>query len=96
MKKVRLTESELNSLIEKIISENSSEFNVEPHVLKTPREFGIEKVFGKYHEDVPADVLRYMRKNPKLIITRLMDLYGPKMLDYIIDEVEKRRNRNED
>jgi hypothetical protein len=44
------------------------------------REKDVQKVFGKYAEDVPPQVIQYMRKNPASIIKRLVDIYG-------IDEV---------
>ena len=42
----------------------------------------IESLFGKYDEQIPADILRYMRKNPQLIMNRLAKVYGNKFLDY--------------
>lgn len=42
-------------------------------------------VFGKYSEEIPPIVIRYMRKNPRLIIQRLYDIYGEKMEKYIRD-----------
>ena len=44
------------------------------------REKDVQKIFGKYSEDVPPQVIQYMRKNPASIIRRLVDIYG-------IDEV---------
>jgi hypothetical protein len=46
-------------------------------------------VFGKYSEDVPPIVIRYMRKNPRMIIKRLYDIYGDKMMEYIEDAQNK-------
>ena len=51
---------------------------------KRELEIGSE-VFGKYSEEIPPIVIRYMRKNPRAIIKRLYRLYGEKMLDYIED-----------
>ena len=92
MKKIiRLTESDLTKLVKKIIVENDEEFDneigkpefsVEPHVKKQPREKEIEGLFGKYDEQISADILRYMRKNPQLIMNRLAKIYGKKFLDY--------------
>lgn len=92
MKKLVVSESELTKIIQKAVEKKlnediSEDFSVEPHVGKTPREAELEKVFGSYSGEVPADVIRYMRKNPKLIISRLLDMYGPKMLDYMTKEV---------
>jgi hypothetical protein len=92
MKKVvRLTESDLTRIVKRIITENDEEFDseigkpkftVEPHVKMQPREKEIESLFGKYDEQIPADILRYMRKNPQLIMNRLAKVYGNKFLDY--------------
>jgi hypothetical protein len=49
----------------------------------TPQETEIGGVFGKYEEDIPPAVLRYMRKNPSQIIKRLYDVYGDQMISYI-------------
>lgn len=50
---------------------------------QSPREKDIEGVFGKYSEEIPPSVLRYMRKNPEKIVKRLYDIYGQQMFDYI-------------
>ena len=53
-------------------------------------------MFGKYTYHVPDDVIRYMRKNPALIIKRLVDIYGEDKVRQYIDgtlkpnEMEKR------
>lgn len=92
MKKVvKLTESDLTRIIKRVINENEEDFDteigkpgfsVEPHVRMQPREKEIESLFGKYDEQIPSDVLRYMRKNPQLIMNRLAKIYGKKFLDY--------------
>jgi hypothetical protein len=61
---------------------STPEFSVEPHVRKQPREKQIEKMFGKYEDQIPSDILRYMRKNPQLMMDRLCRIYGDKFLDY--------------
>lgn len=43
-------------------------------------------VFGKYSEEIPPIVIRYMRKNPRLIIQRLKSIYGDKIFDYLENE----------
>ena len=53
----------------------------------TPQETEIGGVFGKYEEDIPPAVLRYMRKNPSQIIKRLYDVYGDQMIEYISKKV---------
>jgi len=42
---------------------------------QTPREGGIENVFGQYAEDMDPAVIRYMRKNPDAILRRMAKLY---------------------
>lgn len=53
----------------------------------TPREKEVMGVFGKYSEDLPTYVIRYIRKNPKAIIQKLYSVYGEKMDDYISEYV---------
>jgi len=83
MKKVvRLTESELSKIIKTIVKEG--DFSVEPHIETQPRERDVRGVFGKkYGAYIPNDVLRYMRKNPKLIFGKLYEIYGDKAYDYL-------------
>jgi hypothetical protein len=89
MKKLIIPESELTNIIQKAVGKKliEQDFSVEPKINKTPREAELEKVFGKYSGEVPADIVRYMRKNPKIVINRLLDIYGPKMLEYMTDIV---------
>ena len=81
MKKIKLTETELINLIKKSIKE--SEFSLEPYDAEYPRESGIKGIFGKYTPEVPNDVIRYMRKNPRLIFDRLFFEYGDKAFEYL-------------
>jgi len=83
MKKVvRLTESELSKIIKTIVKEG--DFSVEPHIETQPREKDVRGVFGKkYGPHIPIDVLRYMRKNPRLIFAKLYEIYGDKAYDYL-------------
>lgn len=81
-RKIRLTETELNSLIKKMVKE--SDFTVEPEIGTQPRERDVKSMFGqKYGAYIPMDVLRYLRKNPALIFKRLYDIYGDKSYDYL-------------
>jgi len=87
--KKKLTESDLEKFVQKVIKETEEEefnmgdqFSVEPHVRKQPREKQIEKMFGRYEEQIPPDIIRYMRKNPQLMMDRLCRIYGDKFLDY--------------
>ena len=89
MKKLIIPESELTNIIQKAVEKKliEQDFSVEPKIGKTPRESELEDVFGKYSGQIPADIVRYMRKNPKIVINRLLDIYGPKMLEYMTDIV---------
>lgn len=64
---------------------DKDEFHVEPNLPMTPREFEFSDVFGKYGDDVPADVLRYLRKNPRLVAKRLYKMFGDKIFDYMTE-----------
>ena len=89
MKVIKLTESDLKKIVKKVLREEEDEeeryekgkygvrssrsrADFEP----TPKESDIiEKLFGKYGEDVPPIVIRYLRKMGKKALTkRLMDL----------------------
>ena len=39
-------------------------------------------MFGKYEDQIPNDVLRYMRKNPQLMMDRLARIYGDNFIEY--------------
>jgi len=81
-KTIRLTETELTSLIKKMVKE--SDFTVEPNIETSPREKDVKSVFGKkYGAYIPMDVLRYLRKNPALVFKRLYDIYGDKSFEYL-------------
>ena len=82
MKNIKLSEKELINMIERIIKEEEDEFSIEPHVNKIPRERQLQNMFGKYDEQIPNDILRYMRKNPQLIMNRLAKIYGDNFLMY--------------
>jgi hypothetical protein len=93
-KVVRLNEKDIEGLVKKIMSEEKNvneawpkreldrkatsfrRADFDPY----KREKDVQKIFGKYSEDVPPQVIQYMRKNPASIIKRLVDIYG-------IDEV---------
>ena len=89
MKKiVKITESQINRIVNKTINEQFEMKDATPRrdFKSNPRERQLKDVFGSYGEDVPPVVLRYMRKNPKLIVQKLYDIYGDKMFDYIKPE----------
>ncbi len=78
MKRLILTESDITKIVRKAIENklNEDKFSVEPDTLRRPREKDIDALFGKYTYHVPDDVIRYMRKNPALIIKRMVNIYG--------------------
>jgi len=94
MKKIILTESEITKIVRKSIQNklNEDKFSVEPEILRRPRERDIDNLFGKYTYHVPDDVIRYMRKNPALIVKRLLDIYGE---DKLMNYVDMARNPKE-
>lgn len=94
MKKVTLSEGDLKNLISKSLKKTllESDFSVEPNVPETKRETGLKNVFGSYSSEIPNDVVRYMRKNPRLIIKRLMELYGENFFDYVGEVSSELRN----
>jgi hypothetical protein len=94
MKKViRIDENQLINIIERVVKEQDEEkFTVEPHVGKIPREKQLQGMFGEYNEQIPNDILRYMRKNPQLIMNRLAKIYGNNFLKYA-DKAHKNANK---
>ena len=85
MKKIIITENELIRIMKKLLVNinEQSEFSLRPFSHEYPRETGVKSIFGKYTEQVPNDVIRYIRKNPKLIFERLFFEYGDKSYDYL-------------
>jgi hypothetical protein len=81
----------MNELKRKDMVQESDEdnFTVEPWVSKMPREFELSTIFGKYWDQVPDDVLRYMRKNPQSIIETLYVLYGDSLIERVYKAVAK-------
>ena len=88
MKVIKLTESDLKNIVKKVLREEEDEKPYEKGKYgmrgarskadyePTPKENDIiEKLFGKYGDDVPPIVVRYLRKMGKKSLTkRLMDL----------------------
>jgi hypothetical protein len=81
-KKIRIYESEIKratrrKLMEKILVEDyeMKDTYSKSKFKPTPRERGIEGVFGQYGEDMDPAVIRYMRKNPDHILRRMAKLY---------------------
>ena len=87
MKTIRLTESELNRIVLKVLKESEDEERYEKgksgmrsarskaDYEPTPKEEEIKTLFGKYSEDIPPIVVRYLRKiGRKTLTKRLLDL----------------------
>ena len=89
-KKVKIYENEIKRATRRKLMENYLD---EQHEMRdtysredyksSPREQGVRNVFGKYGEEIPPSVLRYMRKNPAAIIKRLHKLYGNEIFDAV-------------
>ena len=89
-KKVKIFETEIKRATRRKLMENYLD---EQHEMRdtysrkdyksSPREQGVRNVFGKYGEEIPPSVLRYMRKNPTAIIKRLYKLYGNEIFDAV-------------
>ena len=88
MKKiVKLTESDLEQIVKRVIRESEDDVPYEkgPRGVRssrsradyesTPKEDEIATLFGKYSDDVPPIVIRYLRKlGRKTLTKRLLDL----------------------
>ena len=81
-KKIKIYESEIKratrrKLMERYVDEDYemrdtySKRDFKP----TPKERGVEDVFGKYGDDMDPAVIRYMRKNPNHILKKMAKLY---------------------
>lgn len=89
-KKVKIFENEIKRATRRKLMENYLD---EQHEMRdtysrkdyksSPKEQGVRNVFGKYGEEIPPSVLRYMRKNPAAIIKRLYKLYGNEIFDSV-------------
>ena len=89
-KKVKIFETEIKRATRRKLMENYLD---EQHEMRdtysrkdyrsSPKEQGVRNVFGKYGEEIPPSVLRYMRKNPAAIIKRLYKLYGNEIFDAV-------------
>ena len=87
MKTIKLTEKQLSELVQKVINESEDEAPYEKgkagvraarsraDYQSTPKEDEIKTLFGKYQDDIPPIVIRYLRKlGRKTLTKRLMDL----------------------
>lgn len=91
-----ISERELKRMVKKVvrkeklnnINEDRTDFEMSgarsrKDYVSNPRERDISSMFGKYAEDVPPIVIRYLRKNPEAIVKRLYKIYGDKIFDYL-------------
>ena len=91
-----ISERELKRMVKKVvreeklnnINEDRTDFEMSGarsrrDYISNPRERDISSMFGKYAEDVPPIVIRYLRKNPEAIVKRLYKIYGDKIFDYL-------------
>jgi hypothetical protein len=85
MKKVvRLNENDIEKLVVKILSEATPKKELERKATKYrksdfepyQRESELKTIFGPYSEDIPAQAIEYMRKNPASVIKKLIKIYG--------------------
>jgi|TARA_R110000803_G_scaffold207245_1_gene275061 hypothetical protein len=96
MKKIKLNERTLESLVKQVVrkeklqklNEDKTDFEMsgarsKEDYVSNPRERDVSSMFGKYSDDVPPIVIRYLRKNPEMIVKRLYKIYGEKIFDYL-------------
>jgi len=109
-KKIKIYESEIKRATRRKLMERYVEEDYEMRdtyskrdFKPTPKERGVEGVFGKYGDDMDPAVIRYMRKNPDHILRRMAKLYPDiymrhiplqsntelEMVDDMIDEAEE-------
>lgn len=81
-KKIKIYESEIKRATRRKLMERYVEEDYEMRdtyskrdFKPTPKERGIEDVFGKYGDDMDPAVIRYMRKNPDHILKKMAKLY---------------------
>jgi hypothetical protein len=83
MKKiVKLSESDLENIIKRVISESDYSTDVERPT--SDRERQAKSLFGdKYGSYIPNDVIRYIRKNPAQFFKKIYSMYGDKAYEYL-------------
>jgi hypothetical protein len=91
MKKiVKLSESDLENIIKRVISESDYSTDVERPT--SDRERQAKSLFGdKYSSYIPNDVIRYIRKNPAQFFKKIYEMYGDRAYDYL----DKAKNKGE-
>jgi hypothetical protein len=83
MKKIiKLTESDLENIVKKVMSESDYSTDVERPT--SDRERQAKSLFGdKYGSYIPNDVIRYIRKNPAQFFKKIYEMYGDRAYDYL-------------
>jgi len=102
MKKViKVTENDLELLVQKILKEEKSLNEALPRRERErhetnwrkrefepyQREKDIMGAFGSYSDDVPPNVISYLRKNPRKFLQRIVGIYG---MDRVLDFIDYR------
>ena len=89
---VKLSESDLEKLVTRIIKEGTPEEEInrkQTNFKKSEfnpyqREKDIMGAFGSYSDDIPVNVISYLRKNPRRFLKKIVDIYGmERVLDFI-------------
>jgi hypothetical protein len=87
-KTIKLTESDLENIIKRVLSEADYSTDIERPT--SDRERDVKSIFGqKYGSYIPNDVIRYLRKSPSQLFKKLYEIYGDKAYDYL-DKAKER------
>lgn len=87
-KTIKLTESDLENIIKRVLSEADYTTDIERPT--SDRERDVKSMFGqKYGSYIPNDVIRYLRKSPSQLFKKLYEIYGDKAYDYLDKAKEK-------
>jgi hypothetical protein len=83
MKKIiKLTESDLENIVKRVISESDYSTDVERPT--SDRERQAKSLFGdKYGSYIPNDVIRYIRKNPTQFFKKIYEMYGDRAYEFL-------------
>jgi hypothetical protein len=83
MKKIiKLTESDLENIVKRVISESDYSTDIERPT--SDRERQAKSLFGdKYGSYIPNDVIRYIRKNPTQFFKKIYEMYGDRAYEFL-------------
>jgi hypothetical protein len=76
--KIKLSEDQIARIVVNKEINESEDFTVDKERKTSPTEKSIRDVFGSYGVHLTNDLIRYIRKNPSLIVKRLKELYPDK------------------